>query len=351
MATAHTSPPEPNDRAPYKSGTGRRGPTIHDVALRCGVAASTVSRAFSHPERVNSTTRERILSTATEMGYRPSPIARALPSGRTMTLALLVPDITNPFFFGIIRAAERQAAAAGYTLVLADTNESAEAETASVTNLARAVDGFVLSSSRLPVEVLRQVHAKVPLVVVNRKVPGIPSVVIEASDGIRQVTEHLASLGHRSIVYIAGPRTSWSDARRWKALQTSARRLDIEVTRIGPFAPTLAAGAPAADAALLEDATAIVTFNDLLAIGVLCRLAARGITVPDELSVVGCDDSFGSDFCHPPLTTLAAPVEDAGRVAVDLLLVALRSGPEELARPVVLPSHLKIRDSTAAATR
>lgn len=335
-------------RATSTSGSGRRGPTIHDVALRCGVAASTVSRAFTHPARVNAATRERILATAAEMGYRPSPIARALPSGRTTTLALLVPDITNPFFFGIIRAAERQAAAAGYTLVLADTNESADAEAASVANLTRAVDGFVLTSSRLPAAALREAREQVPLVVVNRNVPGIPSVVIEATDGMRQVAEHLASLGHRHIVYVAGPRTSWSDGRRWKALQTTARRLGLAVSRVGPFAPTLEAGAPAADAALLEDATAIITFNDLLAIGVLRRLAARGIPVPDRISVVGCDDSFGSDFCHPPLTTLAAPVEDAGRAAVDLLLAALRTGPEPVERPVVLPSQLKIRDSTAA---
>lgn len=366
---ARADAPTPADRAvtngPDPAGTGQRSgsgfpgrmPTIHDVAERLGLAASTVSRAFSRPERVNAGTRERVLTAAAEMGYQPSPIARALPSGRTNTLALLVPDITNPFFFGIIRAAERHAAAAGYTLVLADTNESADTETASIDKLARTVDGFVLSSSRLPDGALRSAYDNAPLVLINRKVTDVPSVVIDSADGMRQVVEHLASLGHRRIVYVGGPRASWSDKRRWRALQNLARRLDLEVSKTGPFAPTVSAGTSAADAALLSDATAVVTFNDLQAIGIVRRFAARGIAVPEQISVVGCDDIFGADFCHPPLTTLSAPVEDAGRCAVDLLLTALKDAgaaqrspvSNESVRPVVLPSHLVIRDSTTVA--
>ncbi|MGH3486381.1 MAG: LacI family DNA-binding transcriptional regulator, partial [Actinopolymorphaceae bacterium] len=162
-----------------------RAPTIRDVAAHCGVATSTVSRAFSHPGRVNPATRQRILDAAAEMGYRPNPIARALPSGRTRTLGLLVPDITNPFFLDLIRGAERAAAAAGYTLVLADTAESTDTEATVVDRLTRAVDGFVLASPRLSDARLRAAYASVPLVVVNRRVPPVPGVLIDSAHGTR----------------------------------------------------------------------------------------------------------------------------------------------------------------------
>jgi DNA-binding LacI/PurR family transcriptional regulator len=327
-----------------------RTPTIHDVAARCGVAASTVSRAFSRPERVNPATRQRILSIASQMGYQPNPIARALPSGRTRTLGLLVPDTTR-FFLHLIRGADRAAATAGYTLVLADTEETSQQETTVVDRLTGAVDGFVLASSRLSDARLREVYAKTRLVVVNRRVRPVPGVLIDSAHGTRQAAEHLASLGHRRIAYLAGPRASWSDARRWRTLQAVARQRDLGVVRIGPLAPTVEAGVAAADAVVLNDVTAVVTFNDLLAIGVLRRLRARGIDVPGQVSVVGCDDIFGADFCHPPLTTLTAPIESAGRSAVDLLL-SLFDGDEPGSPPrhdVVLPTRLTIRDSTAVA--
>nr|WP_092883739.1 LacI family DNA-binding transcriptional regulator [Actinopolymorpha cephalotaxi] len=343
-----------------------RTPTIHDVAARCGVNASTVSRAFTRPERVSPTTRDRILATAAEMGYRPNAIARALPSGRTRTLGLLVPDITNPFFLDLIRGAERAATAAGYTLVLADTEETSQQETTVVERLTGAVDGFVLASSRASDERLREIHAKTRVVVVNRRVRPLPGVLIDSAHGTRQAAEHLASLGHRRIAYLAGPRASWSDARRWRTLQAVARHRDLEVVRIGPLAPTVDAGMAAADSAVLDDVTAVVTFNDLLAIGVLRRLRDRGIDVPGQISVVGCDDIFGADFCHPSLTTLAAPIESAGRSAVDLLLGLLasdrpRPGDAQGAEggegaegagageDVVLPTRLTIRESTGPA--
>lgn len=364
--TDREAAPRSQRRQPPRSN---ETPTIHEVAARCGVAASTVSRAFSRPERVSAATRERILAVAEQMGYRPNPIARALPSGRTKTLALLVPDITNPFFLGLIRGAEKAAAASEHTLVLADTEESSETEQVVLERLTRAVDGFVLASPRMSDVRLRQAYASAPLVVVNRRVAPVPGVLIDSAPGTRAIAEHLASLGHERIAYLAGPRASWSDQRRWRALQAVARQRGLHVVRLGPLAPTVDAGVAAADALLLEDVTAAVTFNDLLAIGVLRRLRARGISVPDQISVAGCDDIFGADFCHPPLTTLTAPIEVAGRTAVELLLGMLRSGVRdrvqepaasdgldpsfagkaESRRIVVLPTRLTIRDSTGAA--
>jgi LacI family transcriptional regulator len=264
-------------------------------------------------------------------------------------VALLVPDITNPHFFGLIRGAERQANAAGLTLILIDSEESPDVETRHIERLTRAVDGFVLASSRLPDTRIHELAKGRVLTLVNREVNGMPSVITDQSGGSRQIVEHLASLGHDSVVFLSGPRTSWAGARRWRALSATARQLGISAHRLGPFPPAIAGGAAAADAAIGQGATAVVAHNDLLAIGVLRRFVERGVRVPDDVSVVGYDDIFGADFCSPPLTTLAGPIEEAGRAAVDLLLRMLdRRGSDGIARRIVLPSHLVIRASTGS---
>jgi LacI family transcriptional regulator len=325
---------------------GSARPTITDVARECGVATSTVSRALSRPGRVNAQTAERIQAAAEKMGYRPNPIARALPSGRTQMLALLVPDVTNPFFSEMIRGAERQAAAASYILVLADTSESAELEAVHVERLAPLVDGLIIATPRLPDQRIAAFARSYPIVLVNREVGGVPDVVIDTASGMQQAVEHFASLGHRSIAYLGGPRASWADRARWRALQAAGRRLGIVMTKLGPFAPTVAGGTAAAESVVVSGASAVIAFNDLLAIGTTRRLLARGLRVPADISVLGCDDIFGADICHPALTTLAAPIQDAGRSAVDLLLGTLTGTDRRPGRRVVLPTHLVIREST-----
>lgn len=331
------------------SGQEKR-PTIYDVAREAGVATSTVSRALSRPDRVNAATRERILGVAERLGYQTNPLARALPSGHTQTLALFVADITNPHFFGIIRGAEQQARAAGRTLILGDTEESPELEAHNVRRLGPAVDGFVIAASRMSDKEIKELSAQHRLALVNRQVSGVPSVIVDHADGSRQIIEHLASLGHRSVVYLAGPRRSWLAAQRWRALGLGARRFGMSATRLGPFPPAVLGGAAAADAALGCGATAAVAHNDLIAIGMLRRFAERGVRVPEDISVVGYDDIFGADFCSPPLTTLGGPFEETGRVAVDLLLGGRGlAGSGGSRSDVVLPSHLVTRGSTGPA--
>jgi DNA-binding LacI/PurR family transcriptional regulator len=277
-------------------------------------------------------------------------MVRSIESGWTRTAALLVPDITNPYFFGVIRGGNREASAAGFTLVLAETEESPDLEIRHVDRLKQNVDGLILASSRLPDTDIRELADRHALVLLNREVDGVSSVVVDPDDGSRQIVEHLASLGHRSLAYLSGPRMSWLGARRWRALTGAAQALGMTATRLGPFRPAVLSGPAAADAGLGSGATALVAHNDLLAIGMLGRLSQRGVRVPDELSVVGYDDIFGAAFCSPSLTTLAGPHEKAGRAAVDLLVAALATRhPEGAVRRVVLPSHLVIRESTATA--
>jgi LacI family transcriptional regulator len=330
------------------TGTGRQRPrvtTLADVAEAAGVAVSTVSRAFSNPGRVNAETLDHVRAVAARLGYRPNQAARALGSGKTSMLGLIVSDITNPHFFTLIRGAERHAAAAGYTLLLGDTQQSPRTESQVVDRVLGSVDGLLIAASRLPTSQLRTYASEKPLVLVNREAEGISSVVTDHADGPRQLVEHLHSLDHRDLVFLSGPRESWSGAKRWSAIERTAQALGMSATRLGPFPPSIEGGPAAADAAIGTGATAMIAHNDLLAIGILRRLAERGVDVPAQVSVAGFDDIFGADFCKPPLTTLAAPLEDAGRAAVELLFQA-RGQVKAAAQRLVVPSHLEIRQSS-----
>lgn len=333
-----------DDASGDRTGSDRPA-TITDVARLAGVATSTVSRALSNPGRVNEATRKRIEQAAAELSYTPSSQARSLASGRTGTVALLVPDIANPYYFDLIRGAQRQLRAAGYTQLLVDTEESREVEAETIELMRKSADGVILAASRLDESELIEAAARQPLVAVNRDLPEVPSVVVDTASGARQALTHLHSLGHRRIAYVAGPADSWSSARRWEALQEAAPALEVELTFSGPWAPTAEAGTVAADAVAALDVTGCIVFNDLLAIGMLQRFARRGIRVPEDLSLVGNDDIFGADFCHPPLTTVSTPVEEAGRMAVTMLLSRLAHTGTPRQR-TVLPTHLRARESS-----
>jgi DNA-binding LacI/PurR family transcriptional regulator len=322
-------------------------PTLLDVANAAGVATSTASRALANPGRVSSATRLRVEEAARAVGYTAP--SRGNPAGRTRTVAVLVADISNPFYFEIIRGTQLQLRAADYTQVLIDTEESGELEADVIQKMRASFDGVILAASRLSDRAIAELADAVPLVVINRNVPGVPSVVIDTATGMDQALEHVVSLGHRHIVYVAGPDRSWANAVRWRALGTAAERHAVRLSRVGPFAPTRVAGRAAADAVLNSGGTAAIAYNDLLAIGMLGRLAERGVRVPEDLSIVGCDDIFGADFCNPPLTTVTAPIEQAGRVAVTLLLGSLESRPGGRREAVLLPTHLTVRTSTGVA--
>ncbi len=320
--------------------------TLQDVADEAGVAMSTASRALSNPDRVSAATRQHVQSIAMRLGYRHNRMAAPAETGRPPMLALLVADITNPHNFGLIRGAEAQARAAGYTLIIGDTQESPEYERAHAERLESAVSGFVLAGSRLADVDLLELAGQRPVVLYNRQASSLPSVVSDSADAGRQIIDHLAALGHRSLTYLGGPANAWVDGERSRALSESAERAGIKVLTRGPFAPTLEGGSAAADIGVASGATALVAFNDLLAIGVLQRLGHLGIDVPGGVSVVGFDDIFGADFCHPPLSTVTAPVEQAGRTLIDLLL---NPRDARCAPHIMLPGVLRVRDSTGSA--
>src|SRR5664279_5751093 len=166
--------------------------TLHDVAREADVAVSTVSRALSNPDRVSRSTRDRVRTVAKRLGYQ-APGA----SARNQMLAMLVHDVTNPYNFGLIRGAEAQARAAGYTLLVGDSQQIPELESAHADRLLSSVDGLVLSGSRLPDQRLRELADQRRLVLFNREASGLPSVVMDSVGGSRQIIDHLVALGHR----------------------------------------------------------------------------------------------------------------------------------------------------------
>jgi DNA-binding LacI/PurR family transcriptional regulator len=318
---------------------GGRTVTLQDVAREADVAVSTVSRALSNPDRVSGPMRERVQEVAKRLGYT----AGRVPA-RDGLLAVMVSGVANPYNAALIRGVESQSRAAGSSLIVGDIADGPEVEWAQLERLIdRGVDGIILASSVLPEVELRAVGSRAAVVLFNRDAAGFAGVATDSRDGSRQIVEHLVALGHRSIAYLSGPPGLWSDGQRWGGLTENAERLGIDIVRLGPFLPTLDQGTAAADVGLGSGATALVAFNDLLAIGILERLRRRKVDVPGAISVVGYDDIFGADFCQPSLTTVHTDAEHAGRTLVDLVLGRVVSRP---GAPIVIPGRLVVRDST-----
>jgi len=318
--------------------------TIRDVAKASGVHVSTVSRTFGAPHLVNPETRNRVLACAKELGYRPNRAARALTTGRTHNIGLIVADIANPFFPPLIKAAERHARERNYHVFVADTNEDAANEEELVLALAKQVDGVLLCSPRMNNARIEQLSRDVPLVVVNRRVPGLPAVVMDLGQGARLAVEHLVDLGHRQIALLGGPRGSWTNREIRRAATLAARNAGAELTVLGPNMPTEEAGAALAEATLQAGVTAVLAYNDLMAVGLIDALDGRGVKVPDQMSVVGIDDTALSRRIRPMLTTVATPTAAAGRVAVDMLL---QHGDDRRTTALVtLQTELVVRDSS-----
>jgi DNA-binding LacI/PurR family transcriptional regulator len=293
--------------------------TIQDVAREAGVSVSTVSRAFTAPEMVREETRHFVLQTAERLGYRPNRAARGLITGRTGNLGVIVPDLSNPFFPTVLKGVQSRAREADYAVFLADSDENPAEEVTLVQAMAKQVDGVILCSSRMSSAQLERVVDMTSLVFVNRQGADHPTVLMDTTGGMHQAIDHLVALGHRRIAYLNGPRTSWSNRERRRGLRRAARQ-GVEIVELGPFAPKFEGGPHAADLALAEGVTAIVAYNDLMALGVLARLADRGVPVPQRMSVVGFDDILMAGMATPPLTTVSMQNERAGRAAVDLLV-------------------------------
>ncbi|WFR67495.1 LacI family DNA-binding transcriptional regulator [Curtobacterium flaccumfaciens] len=330
------------------TSTDRRGPdaTLGDVAVAAGVSRATVSRAFSRPDLISDETVRRVKAAAEKLGYVGNDAARALKTGRFRNIAIVVPDIANPFFPPMLRAAQNRADELGYAVFLGDSDERAERERTLLSRLSGQVEGFVLAGTRLDRKTITALVSTRPTVLINRDIPTIPRVLIDSARGIAEAVEHLAGLGHRRIAYVAGPTDAWADQQRRGGVRRTAERLGLGVSVIEAGRPTFTAGVETAGPLATSGATAAIAFDDVLAHGLLAGLATRGLRVPADMSVIGCDDTLATST-EPPLTTISEAATTAGTRAVDTLIGLLDDRPQR-ARRLTVDTHLIVRSTTAA---
>ncbi len=324
---------------------GKGNATIYDIAKIAGVNPSTVSRALSKPGRVSAKTQKLIEDTAAQLNYQVNPYARALPTGRTNTFGLIVADITNPTFFDIIRGAETIGSQRDYTLVLAESAESAATELIAARRMMTTADGLILASPRMDDDDIRALSRDKPVVVINREVEDVSCVLPDVRKGIGEAVRSLAGNGHKRVAFVAGPARSWMSARRWEGMQAACEWSRLEAVRVESSKPTVDGGRRVARGVLATGATAVLTYNDLLAIGLMQELQAGGVVVPDQISIVGFDDIFGADFTTPPLTTVRSPLGECGSSAA-ICLLDLLSGNGVPVGTVRVETELVLRGSS-----
>lgn len=325
-----------------------KGVTIADVAARAGVSLSTVSRALNGNPTVDPALAERVRDAAAALDYTASPVARSLVLGRTQTVAVVVPDLANPTFQAILRGLSRAASADDYHVLVADSAESVAEERALALTTRRRTDGVVLCAPRLAQDELDALVGAVrPVVLINRASGGTPSVRADYRAALGAELAHLHALGHRRIVYLAGEPRSVANAARREAIATFvADHPGTDVSEI-PCGVDVESGAAAAQAVLASGATAALSFNDLVAMGLLSAAQAKGCRIPADLSVVGFDDIPFARYTSPPLTTAAVPAAELGAQAWARMRALLEGGQAQ--HPLTLLPALTVRGSTGPA--
>jgi DNA-binding LacI/PurR family transcriptional regulator len=335
-------------------------PTIRDIARRAGVSAAVVSHvANDHPGHVSEATRRRVRAVIAALGYRPLGVAKSLRRRASRALGLVISDITSALFAPAARGVESVAAREGYQVLLVNA-ETVSAEREALSALAaHPVEGVVFMSTSARQDSRHLADAgTIPVAVINRYgvSPRLIRVLWDDRAGARLAVEHLIRLGHRRIGFIAGPGSGpnarLSAVRRLEGYRAAHRAagLPVPARLVVPGDYSVAAGFEGAlrVVRLVGRPTAILAANDTMAMGALRGVTQAGLHCPQEVAVVGIGDPPFMAFAAPPLTTVALPVEEAGRQAADRLLAQIR-GERAESRPDVLPCRLIVRHSCGAA--
>jgi LacI family transcriptional regulator len=362
-------PPAPRARS-SESGTGgaatlagaRAAPvprvTVHQVAALAGVSTATVSRALAGTGAVSEALRRRVADAAVTLQYRPNRAARSLRIRRSLTVGVLIPDIQNFFFTGIVRGLEHVLHEAGYTYLLGNSDGRAPRERLFIDTLRdEGAAGFIIVPSERGSRAYRALQeAGIPIVMLDRSAPGlnVDQVTVTNQEGVRAAVQHLIALGHRRIGYISGPSTLNVARERLagyeQALQQAGLPIDPSLVRPGDFQQV---GGLTATEALLNvrpRPTAMFVANNLMTLGAFEALHRRRMGIPDQMAIVGFDDLPWATSLQPPLTAVAQPTYELGVAAAQLLLARLQN-PGRPFRRVVLDTALIVRGSCGAGAR
>lgn len=329
---------------------------ITDIARKLGVSPATVSRALSNSGLVAEPTLSRIREEAAALNYRPNVSARNLRTRRSKAVLMVVRDVGNPFYLDVLKGVEAAAREAGYAVLMGNTENDPERETGYFDMLRDGhADGMVLITGQLPQAGRYRdgVPADLPIVVALETIDksGLPHIQIDNRAAARDAVEHLIALGHTQIAHIAGPLPEQMSELRLQgyraAMQAAGLPIPSAYEQRGDY--LLGSGKRLCRTlmALPKPPTAIFAANDEMAFGVIAAAHELGLSVPGDLSVVGFDDIYLSEAFQPPLTTISQPRADVGRAAMTVLLDIL-DGKGAPSTPLVLPTTLQIRGSTAA---
>ena len=326
--------------------------TIRDVAREVGVSPSTVSRAFARPGRVNAETAKRIHEAADKLGYRVKDVTAVNATNTNRLngmLVITVADLGNPVFADYVKSAQHQCLKKGFGLLVIDFEENHLIERNALNLAIPHVDGLILSSTRLSDAAIRKLAEIKPLVTINRPIRGVRAIVPDAQQGIREALEHLRRIGHSEITYLSGPEASWQDGRRWRVMSQQCPELGIKLRRIAYKAASYRGGYRYIDEFLHSPTTAVIAYNDIMAIGFIKALQARGFSVPQDVSVIGIDDTPISSLTSPLLSTIHLPRKRPAEQAVDDIIAQLRHAKLDRDPHAMrfLQSSFVIRSSTA----
>lgn len=341
--------------------TGRRQAaknhvTIQDIARRAGVSTATVSRALANPETVSETFRQKVSQAVSETGYMPNKAARNLRSQKSMTILVVVPNVVNAFWPEVLRGIDDELVADGYDLIIGNLDNLIEREERYV-NLAASgqIDGALLLSGRVPVGRDRSMtDLGIPVVTLASAVPGldVPQIVVNERSVSADIAQHFFDLGHRRFCYVAGPEGNFNELERFAGYNDRLNELGIparDIVRI-PAGFSFTAGCNAAQQflSLKDRPTAVYAACDESAISFIKVIQSAGLSVPDDVSVVGFDGIEAALYCEPTLTTVRQPRTEMGRTGARILLDQL-AGKTVPTGMIELEAPLTIEASTGPA--
>lgn len=328
--------------------------TIYDIAKKVGVSTATVSKVINNTGSISEKTRLKIQKAIEEMQYEPNVFAAALNGKSTSTVGLLIPDLANPIFSEYARSIEDRAHELGFSVVMCSTDSNPEKETRYLSLLKqKRVDGFIIAAKTNNIKFLENLikKEKIPVVLIAHDIPLLPidSVTVDDCLGGFQVTEHLISLGHKRIGFLA--EDAWSSKERIRGYQQALSKAGIEfdASLIQVCKPPNLESAQIQAAKLLglsERPTAIFGSNDTLAVGAMQAAQKMKLNIPNDLSIIGFDNSDMSRVVEPPLSTVIQPIKEIGHQAMNLLIQKIE-GKGNVGQRIVLLPKLVLRESTS----